>query len=273
MYDSVLIDNISYECYNQIKKGEIFMKSNKVLITLIICISVVLLTVIVGGAIIIFEKNRTPNYSLVTQSNNKPLIENGVIITLQPDTSNATKEQFDTVETIFQTRLTNAGYIDAHISTDLGKKTITVAIPFESDSDKAVKLLSDTAKLTFTDADGNVVLDGATDIKDAKYEYSKINETGGNVHHVTVTFDSAARQKFADATKKAAALSASGKNYISIKLDENIISSPRVSEQINSESCVISGDFTAETAKDLANKIKSGQLPFNLIVVSVDVKK
>ena len=196
----------------------------------------------------------------------------GSVITFQADlpegADNPTEDQLNTVETIFQTRMTNAGYTEARISKDVTEGKITVEIPSERDTDKAAKLLGDTAKLTFTDADGNVVLDGATDIKDAKYEYGKINETGGNVHHVIVTFDSAAKQKFADATKKAAALSASGKNYISIKLDENIVSSPRVSEQINSESCVISGDFTAETAKDLANKIKSGQLPFNLKVVS-----
>ena len=42
----------------------------------------------------------------------------------------------------------------------------------------------------------------------------------------------------------------------------------QVSEEINSDSCIISGDFTPETAQDLANKIKSGQLPFDMKVIS-----
>ena len=51
-------------------------------------------------------------------------------------------------------------------------------------------------------------------------------------------------------------------------MDGKDISSPRVSEEINSDSCIISGDFTPETAQDLANKIKSGQLPFDMKVIS-----
>ena len=69
-------------------------------------------------------------------------------------------------------------------------------------------------------------------------------------------------------TKAAAARSSEGKNYISIQMDGKDISSPRVSEEINSDSCIISGDFTPETAQDLANKIKSGQLPFDMKVIS-----
>lgn len=51
-------------------------------------------------------------------------------------------------------------------------------------------------------------------------------------------------------------------------MDETVVSSPRVSEEINSESCVITGDFTPEEAQDLANKIKSGALPFKLNVIT-----
>jgi protein-export membrane protein SecD len=51
-------------------------------------------------------------------------------------------------------------------------------------------------------------------------------------------------------------------------MDETVVSSPRVSEEINSDSCIITGDFDAASAQDLANKIKSGQLPFNLNVIT-----
>ena len=47
-----------------------------------------------------------------------------------------------------------------------------------------------------------------------------------------------------------------------------LISSPNVNEAINSETCVIEGDFDAETAKQLANQIKSGTLPFALQPIS-----
>ena len=52
-----------------------------------------------------------------------------------------------------------------------------------------------------------------------------------------------------------------GSNYISIKLDDSIISQPSVSERINDTHCVISGSFDEAGAKQLATLISSGQLP------------
>lgn len=191
----------------------------------------------------------------------------GSVITFQADTSNPTEEQMNIVESIFQTRLTNAGYTEARISKSEGGK-ITVEIPSVFETDQAAELLGDVAKLTFRDADGNVILDGATDIKDASYQYGKTTETGTSQAYVKVEFNAEAKQKFAEATKAAAARSGEKKDYISIMMDETEVSSPSVSEEINSDSCIISGNFTPETAQDLANKIKSGQLPFNLNKVS-----
>ena len=178
----------------------------------------------------------------------------GSVITFQADSDAPTDDQMQVVESIFQTRMTNAGY--------------TVEIPSVFETDQAASLLGDTAKLTFNDADGNVILDGATDIKNASYQYGKTSQTGSAQSYVQVEFNAEAKQKFADATKAAAARSSEGKNYISIQMDGKDISSPRVSEEINSDSCIISGDFTPETAQDLANKIKSGQLPFDMKVIS-----
>ena len=84
---------------------------------------------------------------------------------------------------------------------------------------KLQSLLGDTAKLTFNDADGNVILDGATDIKNASYQYGKTSQTGSAQSYVQVEFNAEAKQKFADATKAAAARSSEGKNYISIQMD------------------------------------------------------
>lgn len=195
----------------------------------------------------------------------------GSVITFQADAENPTDEQMDVVESIFQKRLVTLGKTDARITKgETGK--ITVEIPSEYDTDKAAELLGSVAKLSFTDADGNQVLDGATDIKDAKYQYGKTSETGSAEPHIVVTFTADAVSKFAEATKKAASRT-DGNNYIAIKMDDEVISQPRVdssysSTGINSESCIISGQFTAESAQELANQIKSGALPFNLIKIS-----
>lgn len=92
----------------------------------------------------------------------------GSVITFQADAENPTDADMDVVESIFQQRMTTAGYTEARISKSEGGK-ITVEIPSVTDTDEAAALLGDVAKLTFRDADGNVILDGATDIKDASY--------------------------------------------------------------------------------------------------------
>lgn len=192
----------------------------------------------------------------------------GSVITFQANAENPSDDQMRVVETIFNTRMTNAGYTEARISRSEADK-ITVEIPSLFDTDSAADLLGSTAKLTFTDADGNVVLEG-TDIKTAAHKYGRTSETGNAQDYVEVEFNTDAVTKFASATKKAAGQSASGKNYISINMDGEPVSSPRVSQEINSSTCVITGQFTAEDAEKLANQIKSGALPFDLTVISQD---
>ncbi len=191
----------------------------------------------------------------------------GSVITFEANKENPTEKEMELVEAVFTARLNGAGYTEARISKGTTGQ-ITVEIPSVTNTDEAAKLLGSTAKLTFRDADGKVVLDGATDIKDAEYEYSATEQVGNATPHVKLTLKSDAVSKFAEATRNAAARAGEGKNYISIYLDENLIQSPRVSSEINSEECVITGDFEPESAKMLANQIKSGQLPFDLKPIS-----
>lgn len=191
----------------------------------------------------------------------------GSVITFQASKANPTDAEMDIVEAIFNARLTNAGYTEARISRG-NEGQITVEIPSVTDTDEAAKLLGSTAKLTFQDADGNVVLDGATDIKNAEYKYGQTSENAAaSEAYVQLTLTQDAVQKFADATQKASQQE-SGKNYIAIVMDNNVISAPTVSSKIDSETCIIQGNFTPETAQELANQIKSGQLPFELTVNS-----
>ncbi|MDY3928003.1 MAG: protein translocase subunit SecD [Clostridia bacterium] len=199
----------------------------------------------------------------------------GSVISFEVDTASEgydpsllTEANMDIVEAIFTTRMNAAGYTEARISRgELGQ--ITVEIPSVFDTDSAASLLGSTAKLSFIDADGNVVLDGATDIKGAEHKYGQVSSSGVTAEdYVELTLTQEAVTKFAEATEKAAGASAEGKNYIAIMMDDNIISAPRVSSKIDSETCIISGDFTAETASELANQIKSGALPFAMKVMS-----
>ncbi len=191
----------------------------------------------------------------------------GSVISFEASVPNPSDAEMDIVEAIFQARLTGAGYTEARISRG-NNGQITVEIPSVTDTDEAARLLGSTAQLTFRNADGETVLDGAADIKNAEYQYGQTDELSPVMHYVKLTLTRDAVTKFAEATKAAAARSDEAERYIAIYMDDNMISAPMVSEEINSETCVIQGNFTRETAQELANQIKSGQLPFELNAIS-----
>lgn len=198
----------------------------------------------------------------------------GSVISFEADAStfpegktSVTEEDMNIVEAIFNTRLNAAGYTEARISRgELGQ--ITVEIPSVFETDTAAELLGSAAVLTFVDSDGNTVLNGE-DIKDAQYRYGQMSETSAATHYVELSLTADAVEKFATATRNAAA-KADGENYIAILMDNTVVSAPSVNEEINSDTCVISGNFTSESANALANQIKSGALPFSMTIMSQD---
>ena len=74
---------------------------------------------------------------------------------------------------------------------------------------------------------------------------------------VDLSFDSTARQSFADVTQQ---LAGTGQQF-AIVLDGEVISAPQVNQPIPGGNAQISGDFTQEEAQTLANSLKYGALP------------
>lgn len=188
----------------------------------------------------------------------------GSVIVYEASEANPTEDQMDTVVDIMYKRLTNLGFTEATVAKQ-GTNRVSIEIPTVTNPDEAIKILGATAQLSFVDSEGTTVLTGK-DVKNAKAMYGQISENGGSVHYVELSFNANAQAAFLDATTRMSQ-KPEGENYIQIKLDDVVYSSPSVSEPINQDTCVISGSFDAKTAKDLATTIKEGQLPFNLNVV------
>jgi preprotein translocase subunit SecD len=90
----------------------------------------------------------------------------------------------------------------------------------------------------------------------------------GNGWEVAITFDEVGGKKFAELTKN---LAGTGRS-IGIFLDNALISAPVVGVEFASTgiaggSAVITGNFTAQSANDLAVQIRGGSLPFPVQVV------
>jgi preprotein translocase subunit SecD len=104
-----------------------------------------------------------------------------------------------------------------------------------------------------------------TDIESAT---AGLPQTGGGGWQVDLQMTSEGAKKFADSTTKLSALE-SPNDQFAIVLDGVVISAPSVNEPIIGGSAVISGSFTADEARALAQVLKYGALPVGLEVDEV----
>ena len=193
-------------------------------------------------------------------------IRGGVEAVFSPDKEDVeiTSEDMDSAKAIIETRLVNNNITDYEVYTDSFNHQIIVRFPWaadESDFDaqKAVQELGETAMLTFcgNQTQDDVILKGAADIKSAQAGVDPENPT---VPLVVLELTDAGKAKFAAGTQKYLG------QQISIWMDDTMISAPTVESVITEGVATITGIGSADEAKDLADKINAGSLPFALTV-------
>lgn len=186
-------------------------------------------------------------------------------------------EDLNSARTIIEARLDAQGIYDKSINVDATNNRLVIDIPWgtnetEFDPRKALDELGSTGALTFQEVNdedmwkdeseikpsGKIVLNGE-DVETA----SSFTDQYGN-YRILLKLKPSGVSKFSEATGRLV-----GKQ-IAIFMDEMCISAPRVSTQITSTEATIEGNFTYDSAKALADKIRFGALPTKLEAVSVD---
>ena len=204
-------------------------------------------------------------------------IRGGVDVTFSPPHDyDATDEEMSAAEAIIKVRLISLNITDYEVYTDLNKDRIIVRFPWkEGETDfspeKAIQELGETALLTFREgntvsADGapsgitaeTIILQGQ-DVQNAAAAYTQNQMTGQNVPVVSLKLSPEGAEKFSDATGRLVG------QVISIWMDDTMLSYPSVRDQITGGEAIIDGMESIEAAKDLADKINAGALPFKLI--------
>ncbi|SDH93798.1 protein translocase subunit SecD [Desulfosporosinus hippei] len=199
---------------------------------------------------------------LVDPVNGIPLgldLRGGVHLVLQAEQdkegNQITNDDIDKAKAIIENRVNDLGVSEPIVQADYGKKRIVVDLAGVTDPDKAVNILKTTAKLTFRDAQGKVLLQG-DDLKDAKGGQGQ----GGQGYVVNLTFSSEGAKKFGDITTQLVG------QRLGVYLDEELLTNPTVNTPILNGQAEITGYATLDEAAADAVLMRSGSLPVSLSI-------
>lgn len=156
---------------------------------------------------------------------------------------------------VLRNRLTNQGFTEATV-TQQGTNRIRIEIPDVDDPNEILNIIGQPAHLEFKTADGETIMDGSA-VVSAEMGYLE----GQPVVQFTLNDEGAAA--FATATAENIG------STISIELDGEVISAPKVNQAITGGQGYIEGNFTAESAQQLAMLIQSGALPLDIEQIEV----
>lgn len=171
------------------------------------------------------------------------------------------EEKMDSAVSMIQQRLDRKGWTEANVYQE-GDKRIRVEIPGIDDVETAVSEIGQTAKLSFVDINGQVVVKGEDVINAKKQAYS--DQTGQSKIVVSLEFNEKGKQDFKSATE------ANIGQPIFIMLDDQIISAPTVNAVIPDGKAIIEGGFDIDSAEELASLIRAGSLPFELEILEMN---
>ena len=211
-----------------------------------------------------------------------------------PADTNITSESMRTARTIVENRVNGLGVSEAVVQ-QAGDRRIVVELPGETDPERAISVLRQTGLLEFVDMssitqDVAISLVGKKIRTDIPTTESTISSTitstvpsqifptvmtGSGLKTVAVTQNQVGEYEISfelqgDDVGKFADFTASNiGNVLAIVLDKEVLSVPRINNAITDGKGLISGNFTVETANDLALQLRYGSLPIPLKVVEV----
>lgn len=181
-------------------------------------------------------------------------LEGGVSVTYQAKEANPSAE--DMADTVYKLqKRVDAISTEAHVYKE-GNNRISIEIPGVSNAQEILDQLGKPGSLKFQLEDGTEILDGSQIVSaQAASTRDNMNNTK---YVVEVEFSKDGTKAFADAT------TANVGKQIAIVYDGETISAPVVQEAITDGKCEISGNFTLDSAKELASSIRIGSLSLEL---------
>ena len=214
-------------------------------------------------------------------------LQGGTQLVLEADTSKLSADQkemaLESAKEVIERRVNLFGVSEAKVqSSKVGEqRRILVDLPGIKDASQAADLVGRTAQLEFREVPDQQASPSAEQATDSAYLQEQVmgkptgltgadlkraqvvfnqaqNSTGAQV---SIQFTSEGQKKFGEITRRNI-----GKP-LAIFLDQQLVTAPVVQSEILSGDAVITGDFTAESAKQLSIQLNAGALPIPVKIV------
>jgi len=194
-------------------------------------------------------------------------IRGGVEATYEPRDlgRKPTASELEAARAIIETRMDAKNITDRDVTIDKTNGKILVRFPWKSDEasfnpQKAISEIGETARLTFRDPNGNVILEGNDVVKSS----ARLNQDGSGPA-VILELSKDGTAKFAGATGRLVG------QTIDIYMDDTPISTAIVETPITNGNAEIRNIKSLNEAASLSNQINSGSLPFSLVAKNCNI--
>ncbi len=204
-----------------------------------------------------------------------------------PEGADVSSEAMETARTIIESRANGLLGVGEAVVQRVGDRRIAVELPGETDPAAAIAVLGETGQLEFVDM-GKISSTEALAFRGQKLvtDHPAVPEdlppdtpvyhtvmTGSSLKNVVVQQDQLNQFQVAFELDEEGAkifreyTTNNVGSYLAIVLDKEVLSVPVVQSPITGGRGTISGNFTAETANDLAIQLRYGALPVSLKVI------
>ncbi|MEW5786181.1 MAG: protein translocase subunit SecD [Bacillota bacterium] len=183
-------------------------------------------------------------------------IAGGLYVLLEAVETGEQEVDADAIEraiAIIRMRVDELGVAEPIIAVQ-GENRVRIELPALQDVERAREIIGRTARLSFVGPDGQEIVTGAN----LRRAMAERNFDVDPNPYIKIEFDQEGARLFREATGKFL------EQPISIVLDGDVISAPRVGAVISDGNAIITGNFTFEEAADLALLLRSGSLPVEL---------
>jgi len=229
------------------------MKQRSSLVFILIIVVVAFLAYTAGFGLKIGDYTVKPLGSEIKQGLD---LKGGIYVVEEIQDANIDDDTVDRTVQLIKERVDKFGVIDPIIQKE-GDRRIRIEIPGMYDQKTALEFIGKTGYLKFVGPNNDEVINGK-DVKDAYVAFDEYNRP-----QVILELNDSGKTKFAEATKKYIG------QKIAIYMDEDMISDPVVQSEITEGNARITNMESTESAKRLAQLIKSGALPVTIKPLTV----